>query len=1012
MLCRCFSLFLKFHCLVVAAAFGTVVFAPPRSLSADNSAIPSSTVSATAIPNGLIQHIVIIMQENRTFDHYFGTYPGAKGIPLDSSGVPTLCVPDPLTGVCMRPYNSPSPVNYGGPHGSVDSVSDINNGKMDGFIARAEAGKKNCGNSIDPQCMGTALDVMGYHTRRELPNYWAYADNFVLQDNLYEPVGSYSLPAHLFMVSGWSAWCKTAGNPMSCTSNLTGPSTDPAGQYGWTDITYLLHKNRISWKYYIEAGPEPDCEDGEMECAPGIQGSTQPGYWNPLPLFATVQENNELGNIVPFNEFFADAANGTLPQVSWIVPNNGNSEHPPNSVLDGQTYVTGLINAIMTSPNWATTAIFLSWDDWGGFYDHANPPTLDVNGYGIRVPGLVISPYAKHGFIDHQILSHDAYLKFIEDVFLNGQRIDPASDERPDSRPNVRENAPILGDLVNDFDFTQSPRPPMLLYQYFHYPSFAYLADGASNSISGYAIDWNSGELATVPGSPFATGGLNPASIAHDPGSHFLFVASSDSNTISAFAINQSTGALTPVPGSPFSAGGHPVALSVDSTGGYLFSLNSQSCDLWTYVIRPTSGVLTKLKVTPLASTDSPTQLVVDNSGRFLYVASSASQQIVGFIFNNSNGNLTSMAGSPFSTGASAGPIALATDREGRWLFSSDDTANTISQFSIQYAPGNAGTPSRATVSMGQSPGAMTFFNSARSAFGNGKVFAINRASHNLAAFSVASSGTISPLTNSPYAAGTNPSVLGADQWDGYLYIAGTDGIWAFKIGQTILTAVKGSPFAGPNLPQAMDIIYANPVAQYALATSTTISTSANPSVYGQPVAFTAQVKSVSGAPTGGTIISFNQGDSVLGTGKLWSGVANFTTSTLTPGTKLIKAVYRGDAHLPPSTSATISQVVNKAPTTLILGSSANPSPVGQRVTFSAKVAVRYGAPPGGTVVFQDGTTVLGSATLTSGTASFSTANLALGSHAITAIYKGVTYYLPCTSSVVIQGVQATNTAK
>ena len=117
----------------------------------------------------------------------------------------------------------------------------------------------------------------------------------------------------------------------------------------------------------------------------------------------------------------------------------------------------------MRSPDWACTAIFLAWDDWGGFYDHVVPPKVDQNGYGIRVPGLVISPYARKGYIDHQTLSFDAYLKFIEDDFLGGQRLDPQTDGRPDPRPDVRENARILGDLSKDFDFGQSPRAALLL---------------------------------------------------------------------------------------------------------------------------------------------------------------------------------------------------------------------------------------------------------------------------------------------------------------------------------------------------------------------------------------------------------------------------------------------------------------------------------------------------------------------------------------------------------------------
>jgi phospholipase C len=123
--------------------------------------------------------------------------------------------------------------------------------------------------------------------------------------------------------------------------------------------------------------------------------------------------------------------------------------------------VTRLINAAMSGPDWDSTAIFLTWDDWGGFYDHVVPPHVDRNGYGLRVPGLVISPYAKEGSIDDTTLSFDSYLRLIEDRFLDGQRLDPRTDGRPDSRPTVRER--LAGDVTNAFDFHQAPRDPVIL---------------------------------------------------------------------------------------------------------------------------------------------------------------------------------------------------------------------------------------------------------------------------------------------------------------------------------------------------------------------------------------------------------------------------------------------------------------------------------------------------------------------------------------------------------------------
>jgi phospholipase C len=438
-----------------------------------------ATSQPTSTPADIhaIKHVVMIMQENRSFDSYFGTYPGADGIPM-AHGIPTVCVPDAVNGGCVRPYPDHADVNGGGPHGAPNARADINDGKMDGFVNQSELASHSCADPQDPNCSATGnVDVMGYHTQSDLPNYWKYAHEFVLQDHMFEPTASWSLPEHLFQVSEWSANCTQHDQPSSCrNADMPTPTprngkpthlpARPAGGpiYAWTDLTYLLYKNHVSWGYYVVAGSEPDCEnDQAISCSPVRQNARTPSKWNPLPFFDTVNADHQRGNVQSVSKFYAAARKGRLPAVSWVVPSAVVSEHPPVRISDGVAYTTSLINAVMTGPDWNSTAIFLAWDDWGGFYDHVAPPVVDQNGYGLRVPGIVISPYAKAGYIDHQTLSFDAYVKFIEDDFLHGQRLDPKTDGRPDPRPTVREDVPILGDLAKDFDFTQQPRPPLLL---------------------------------------------------------------------------------------------------------------------------------------------------------------------------------------------------------------------------------------------------------------------------------------------------------------------------------------------------------------------------------------------------------------------------------------------------------------------------------------------------------------------------------------------------------------------
>jgi phospholipase C len=463
---------------------GVLAVALLAACSASASPRPPERVTGGAtghydVPAGIhkIKHVIIIMQENRSFDSYFGTYPGADGIPR-RDGAPAVCVPNPA-GACSRPFHDTADVNGGGPHSEGSAVADVDGGLMDGFIRQRERARSTCNVPDDPACnQGGPPDLMGYHTAAEIPDYWTYAKDFVLQDHMFEPVSSWSLPDHLYMVSAWSAKCATR-SPMSCVNEIIGPygvqqfnqavneelttgKTDI--DLAWTDITWLLYAKHVSWAYYVESGTQPDCDDDSDEtCAPVRQSANTPGIWNPLPLFGDVHQDHQLDNIKDLGAYFSAAKAGKLPAVSWIVPSGANSEHPPASVHRGQAYVTSIVNAAMRSKDWKSTAIFLSWDDWGGFYDHVIPPAVDENGYGLRVPGIVISPYAKRGFVDHQTLSSDAYLKFIENDFLGGDRLNPKTDRRPDRRPDVRENEPILGNLDQDFDFSQKPRAPVLL---------------------------------------------------------------------------------------------------------------------------------------------------------------------------------------------------------------------------------------------------------------------------------------------------------------------------------------------------------------------------------------------------------------------------------------------------------------------------------------------------------------------------------------------------------------------
>ena len=444
-----------------------------------------ATAFARATP---IQHVIIIMQENRSFDQYFGTYPGADGFPADT------CVPldpaKPQLG-CVKPFHDVHDINAGGPHAAIDAIDDLANGvteaRMDGFVwQQTEGAGGRCRDN--PRCSGDLAgvlrhDVMGYHDASELPNYWAYAQHFVLQDHLFEGERSWSVPSHLDLISEWTAICANQLDPSTCATAMTAAKPGPHVTYPWESLFQFLDLHDVSWKYYLGEGTEPDCEDDEMTCAPQNQTTLVPSIWNPAPSFAYVRSRGGAylaAHNPPIERLLYDVTAGTLPQLSWVVPEQHFSEHPPAGITAGMEYVTSIVNAVMQSPYWQNTAIFIAWDDWGGFYDHVVPPNVDrtpdgqyVAGFGLRVPGLLVSAWARPGYIDDSVLSLDSFATFIEENFADSARLDPAAVGNVEHRPDIRDSitkvtwyngaTANVGNLIDEFDFSQTPLPPLVL---------------------------------------------------------------------------------------------------------------------------------------------------------------------------------------------------------------------------------------------------------------------------------------------------------------------------------------------------------------------------------------------------------------------------------------------------------------------------------------------------------------------------------------------------------------------
>lgn len=411
-----------------------------------------------------IQHLIFIVQENHSFDNYFGTYPGANGLPMDVAipfdpnqtslgyvkpfhlnvSQPILIVGDELPPGIEDPdqlqqTQSTSPYHFDSEsigrdlsHAWSVAHEAYNNGKMDGFVA-AE---------------GSIL-TMGYYDRSDIPYYWDYANQYVLDDNFFSSLMGPSFPNHLYIASGTNGpvtnltyhWIFDGGVVDNPGSNFKWQSAS----LDWSTLAQEMSNANVSWAWY----------DGNRR-------PLQPNIWDVLPLFTYFQNNpGQLSaHVQNTPHFIAAIANGQLPAVSWIMPGGwvpptyptacnaqSPSEHPPARSDCGMDYVSYLVNQVMQSQYWQSSAIIVTWDDYGGFYDHVAPPQVDAFGEGFRVPTLVISPWAKHGFIDHTQYEFASMLKLAEDNF---------------NLPTLGVRDMSANDMMNSFDFNQAPQPTLI----------------------------------------------------------------------------------------------------------------------------------------------------------------------------------------------------------------------------------------------------------------------------------------------------------------------------------------------------------------------------------------------------------------------------------------------------------------------------------------------------------------------------------------------------------------------
>jgi len=427
---------------VLAVPVGTVVGLGPGAgpFGDARHTMLFTPAGAGSIP---LDHIVIVMMENHVYDNYFGTYCLVVGpyCSVNGSGLPPgICVPlypsNPSLG-CQRPYLNPiANLTMGGllPHSWSTAHTSYDNGSNDGFYL---AERKE-------------LSTFSYYDGTEIPSYWSLAQQYGLGDNFYASVLSDSRPNHWFLVAGGAPQSGIQGGLLrgSNYSQLTPFDETYLNQSNATPtIVDQLINSSVTWKYYdwnlSAVGYAKATSPSATIAGPGSAFD----FWNPLAAKASSYRAPIVSHMVDYGQFNTDAMAGRLPNVSWVIPRSGFSDHPPANLTAGENFITGIVNAVAQGPQWNRTAIFVTWDDYGGFYDHMPPPPLDANGVSMRVPLLVIGPYVRQNYISHHFEYFDSLLRFVEWRF----HLNPITDRDA--------FAPVP---LEYFDFNATPRPPML----------------------------------------------------------------------------------------------------------------------------------------------------------------------------------------------------------------------------------------------------------------------------------------------------------------------------------------------------------------------------------------------------------------------------------------------------------------------------------------------------------------------------------------------------------------------